>query len=64
MEPSSPKVSPLRQRMIDDMRLRKRELKTRTTYIRAVRKLAAFLNRSPDTATEEDLRRFQLYLVD
>ena len=64
MEPSSPKVSPLRQRMIDDMRLRKLELKTRTTYIRAVRKLAAFLNRSPDTATEEDLRRFQLYLVD
>ena len=64
MEPSSPKVSPLRQRMIDDMRLRKLELKTRTSYIRAVRKLAAFLKRSPDTATEEDLRRFQLYLVD
>ncbi|MDY0749155.1 tyrosine-type recombinase/integrase [Paucibacter sp. R3-3] len=64
MKPSSAKVSPLRQRMIDDMRLRKLELKTRTTYIRAVRKLAAFLKRSPDTATEEDLRRFQLYLVD
>jgi len=64
MKPSSPKVSPLRQRMIDDMRMRKLEVKTRTTYIRAVRKLAAFLGRSPDTATEEDLRRFQLYLVD
>lgn len=64
MKPSSPKVSPLRQRMIEDMRLRKLELKTRNAYIRAVRKLAAFLKRSPDTATEEDLRRFQLYLVD
>ena len=34
------------------------------TYIRAVRKLAAFLRRSPDTATVEDLRRFQLHLID
>lgn len=55
MEPSSPKVSPLRQRMIDDMRMRKLELKTRTGYLRAVKKLAAFLGRSPDTATVEDL---------
>jgi integrase/recombinase XerD len=64
MKPSSPATSPLRQRMIEDMRMRKLELKTRTAYIRAVRKLAAFLKRSPDTATVEDLRRFQLYLVD
>ena len=33
-------------------------------YIRAVRKLTAFLKRSPDTATVEDLRNFQLHLVD
>jgi integrase/recombinase XerD len=64
MKPSFAAVSPLRQRMIEDMRMRKLELKTRTAYIRAVRKLAAFLGRSPDTATEEDLRRFQLYMVD
>lgn len=64
MKPSSPATSLLRQRMIEDMRMRKLELKTRTAYIRAVRKLAAFLKRSPDTATVEDLRRFQLYLVD
>ena len=64
MKPSSTHVSPLRQRMTDDMRMRKLELKTRTGYLRAVQKLAAFLNRSPDTATVEDLRRFQLYLVD
>ncbi len=64
MNPSSPKVSALRQRMIDDMRMRKLELKTRTSYVRAVRKLAAFLHRPPDSASEEDLRGFQLYLVD
>jgi integrase/recombinase XerD len=64
MNPSTPTVSPLRQRMIDDMRMRKLEVKTRTGYLRAVKKLAVFLARSPDTATVEDLRRFQLYLVD
>ena len=64
MKPSSAAVSPLRERMVEDMRMRKLELKTRTAYIRAVTKLAAFLKRSPDTATVEDLRRFQLYLVD
>ncbi len=56
--------TPLRQRMIDDMRMRKLEHKTQEAYIRAVCKLAAFLRRSPDTATVEDLRRFQLHLVD
>ena len=64
MTPSPEAISPLRQRMIDDMRMRKLELKTRTAYLRAVKKLATFLKRSPDTATVEDLRRFQLYLVD
>jgi site-specific recombinase XerD len=64
MNSSSEAISPLRQRMIDDMRMRKLALKTRTGYLRAVRKLANFLKRSPDTATVEDLRRFQLYLVD
>ena len=56
--------TPLRQRMIDDMRMRKLEHKTQEAYIRAVCKLAAFLRRSPDTATVEELRRFQLHLVD
>ena len=64
MKPSSEAISPLRQRMIDDMRMRKLEPKTRTAYLRAVNKLAVFLKRSPDSATVEDLRRFQLYLVD
>lgn len=56
--------SPLRQRMIEDMRMRKLEPTTQTGYIRAVRKLTAYLQRSPDTATVEDLRNFQLHLVD
>ena len=40
-------VSPLRQRMIDDMRLRKLSPKTQTGYIRAVRRFAACLGRAP-----------------
>lgn len=64
MESSTQTVSPLRQRMIEDMRLRKLAPKTQKAYIRAVCKLARYLDRSPDTATEEDLRRFQLHMVD
>jgi integrase/recombinase XerD len=56
--------SPLRQRMIEDMRMRKLEPRTQEGYIRAVRKLTVYLQRSPDTATVEDLRNFQLHLVD
>lgn len=57
-------VSPLRQRMLDDMRMRQFAEHTQEGYICAVRKLASFLGRSPHTATAEDLRRFQLHLVD
>ena len=57
-------ISPLRQRMIEDMSLRKLSPKTQTHYIRAVRNLARYLRRSPDTATVEDLRRYQLHLVE
>ncbi len=64
MNPSDPVVSPLRQRMLDDMRMRKFGAKTQTNYVRGVRRFAAFLGRSPDTATAEDLRRFQLDMVD
>ena len=64
MESATQGISVLRQRMIDDMRMRKFVDKTQSQYIRAVRQLAAFLGRSPDTATVEDLRRYQLHLVD
>ena len=64
MNSSTPNAAPLRQRMLDDMRMRKLEPKTQAGYLRAVRHLAVFLNGSPDTATVEDLRRFQLHMVD
>ena len=64
MNPSTPAVTPLRQRMIEDMRMRKLAPKTQSSYIRAVRQLAGFLERSPDTASVEELRRFQLHMVD
>ena len=64
MNSSTSGVAPLHQRMLDDMRMRKLEPKTRAGYIRAVRSLAAYLGRSPDTATVEELRRFQLHMVD
>lgn len=57
-------VSPLRQRMIEDMRMRKLSEKTQSHYIRWVHRFAAFLGRSPDSASIEDLRRYQLHLVD
>ncbi len=64
MNSLTPGATPLRQRMLDDMRMRKLERKTQAGYLRAVRHLAAFLKASPDTATIEDLRRFQLDMVD
>ncbi len=57
-------VSPLRQRMIEDMTLRKLGDSTQIQYIRAVVKLTRYLRRSPDTATAEDLRLFQLQMVE
>ena len=56
-------VSPLRQRMIEDMTMRRLAPRTQESYIRAVKKLTRYLGRSPDTATAEDLRQFQLHLV-
>jgi len=53
-------ISPLRQRMIEDMALRKLAPKTQSNYLRAVINFTRFLGRSPDTATSEDLRRYLL----
>jgi site-specific recombinase XerD len=50
--------------MIDDMTLRKLSPQTQTAYVRIVKHFARFLGRSPDTASAEDLRRYQLHLVD
>ena len=57
--PSDRPVSALRARMIEDMKVRGFSEKTRNDYIRNVRAFAGFVGRSPDTATAEDLRRFQ-----
>jgi site-specific recombinase XerD len=64
MTQSKQAVSPLRQRMIDDMRMRKLSEKTQSHYLRWVQRFTAYLGRSPDTATIEDLRGYQLHLVD
>lgn len=63
-EDTSPKASALRLRMIDDMRMRRLERRTQEAYIRGVMRLAKYLDRSPLTATAEDMRRFQLHLVE
>ena len=57
-------ISPLRQRMIEDMTMRKLSPRTQTAYIRAVKNFTRFFKRPPDTASAEDLRQFQLYLVE
>lgn len=54
------KMSPLRRRMIEDMEVRGLSEKTQKGYIRCVKHFAAFLGRSPDKATPEDLRAYQL----
>jgi site-specific recombinase XerD len=55
-------VTPLRQRMIEDMNARKLCAGTQRGHIHSCKRFAAFLKRSPDTATAEDIRRFQLHL--
>ena len=54
-------VSPLRRRMLDDMAMRGLRQETQRNYIMFVRGFAAFLGRSPETATAEDVRRFQVH---
>lgn len=57
-------VSPLRRRMIEDMTIRKFAPQTQQGYIRAVKNFSAFLGASPDKASFEDVRRYQLHLVE
>ena len=56
-------MTPLRQRMIEDMQLRGFSARTQECYAAAVRQLAEHYHRSPDQLTEEDLRRYFLYLA-
>lgn len=54
-------TTPLRQRMQEHMLMPGLGSHTRQDYIRQVRRYATFLGRAPDTATVEDIRRFQLH---
>ncbi len=62
--PPTPTVSPLRQRMTDDMCMRTLSKTTQLNYIRAVKRFTHFLGDSPDHANAEDLRKFQLFMVE
>lgn len=64
VQPTLSSVTPLRQRMLEDMAMRGLREGTQRDYIRFVRSFAAFLKRSPDTATPEDVRRFQIHQAD
>ena len=57
-------ISPLRQRMIEDMSARQLSPPTQKSHIRACKRFAAFLKRPPETATADDIRRFQLHLTE
>jgi integrase/recombinase XerD len=57
-------ISPLRQRMIEDMNARKLCAGTQRGHVRSCKRFAVFLKRSPETATLEDIRRFQLHLTE
>src|SRR5258708_25975544 len=61
---STDAVSPLRRRMIEDMNARKLCAGTQRGHISSCKRFAAFVKRSPDTATLEDIRRFQLHLAE
>ena len=61
---STDTVSPLRQRMIEDMSSRKLGPHSQRSHISSCKRFAAFLGRSPETATCEDIRLFQLHLAE
>ncbi len=63
MRESTKPISALRQRMLEDMALRKLSPQTQRNYIRAVKNFTRFLGRAPDTAQADDLRRYQLHMV-
>jgi integrase/recombinase XerD len=57
-------VTALRARMLEDMRIRGMGDKAQKSHIRAIKDFAKFLKRSPDTATPEELRAYQLHMTD
>jgi site-specific recombinase XerD len=57
-------ATPLRQRMIEDMAARNLGRQSRRNYLDSCARFAAFLGRAPETATADDIRRFQLFLIE
>lgn len=64
MSPKKEAATPLRQRMIEEMTVRRLHPKTQSQYLRALKKLTAYLGRSPEDATAEELRQFQYMLAE
>ena len=64
IQPVSQPISPLRQRLLEDMAMRGLRQDTQRNYVRCVRSFVAFLKRPPDTATPDDIRRFQVHQAD
>ncbi|SFU33453.1 Phage integrase, N-terminal SAM-like domain [Aliiroseovarius crassostreae] len=60
----SERTTPLRERMIEDMRIRGLGPQSQRAHIRAVKDFASFLGHPPGTATREDLRAYQLHMTD
>src|ERR1700738_3226678 len=61
---STDAISPLRQRMLEDMSARKLNPHTQRSHISSCKRFAAYLKRSPDTATADEIRLFQLHLTE
>jgi integrase/recombinase XerD len=58
------RMSPLRERMMEDMRIRGMGDKSQKAHIRALKDFTAYFGRSPDTAEPDDLRAYQLHMAD
>ena len=58
------KITPLRQRMLDDMQARNLGRHSQRSHIYSCKRFAGWLRRSPDTATPDDVRQFQLHLIE
>ena len=61
---STETIKPLRQRMIEDMNARKLGAHTQRSHLSSCKRFAAYLKRSPDTATADEVRLFQLHLIE
>lgn len=57
-------MTPLRQRMLEDMRIRNLSVRTQETYISQVARIAKYFGKSPELLGPEEIRQYQLYLID